>query len=170
MSDTTNPPLEPGRVDKRSAANEHTSGPIVNPPVDGSRSAASAAADQQNPPLDGGSSRSTRGALATDNPSLDSLSSSLATDRRTSSAGSNNNSRRAPAPRRPERPPPRRRPQRSRRPRSGLQRSQRPRRGSQRNALQSPSQRSDRAPQSIKRRARAMRSRPQWGAEEVVPL
>ena len=80
MSDTMNPPLEPGRVDAGPPAYEHASGPIVNPPLEGSRSTASAAADLQNPPLDSGSGMSAGRAPTTDNPSLDSLASSRATD------------------------------------------------------------------------------------------
>lgn len=52
MAHISNPPLDqPAR--SRSAADRHTSGPIVNPPLDGSRPVQTAGADEHgNPPLD----------------------------------------------------------------------------------------------------------------------
>jgi len=51
MSEITNPPLEPVPAEPSSAANRHTSGPIVNPPLEGGR--ASARSELRNPPLGG---------------------------------------------------------------------------------------------------------------------
>jgi hypothetical protein len=65
MSEITNPPLEPAAL----VASRHTSGPIVNPPLDDSGAGGSAAVVLQNPPLDPGAVGSA--AVALQNPPLD---------------------------------------------------------------------------------------------------
>lgn len=52
MSEITNPPLEPSRGVQTANASAHTSGPIVNPPLDDAGAGSTMAPDFRNPPLD----------------------------------------------------------------------------------------------------------------------
>lgn len=65
----TNPPLEPPSGREPSATSAHTSGAIVNPPLDGARGAQTS--DVENPPLDGSTLELEAAGDVLDNPRLD---------------------------------------------------------------------------------------------------